>query len=316
MRIWLAVVSAGACEDSIVIWTADHRAHHRYTDTDKDPYSVRKGLLYSHMGWLVMKQDPTRRGGVDISDLTADPIVVWQHDHIMELSLFMGYILPCCIGGLGWGDWWGSMIYVGILRVFFVQQASFSVNSLAHWLGEQTFDDKHSPRDHVFTALMSLGEGYHNFHHEFPADYRNAVAWHQYDPTKWLIWGCERVGLAHGLKQFRQNEIDKGRLQQSQKKLDDQQMRLDGEKSKLQWPIPLEQLPVMEWDGFQEQAIRRDLVTVAGVVHDVGDFIASHPGGEALIRSRVGRDATAAFNGGIYNRESCPVLEKKKLRMY
>lgn len=38
------------------------RAHHRYTDTDKDPYSVRKGLLYSHFGWMVMKQNPKRIG--------------------------------------------------------------------------------------------------------------------------------------------------------------------------------------------------------------------------------------------------------------
>ena len=28
------------------------------------------------------------------------------------------------------------------------------------------FDDMNSPRDHIFTAIMTLGEGYHNFHHE------------------------------------------------------------------------------------------------------------------------------------------------------
>jgi stearoyl-CoA desaturase (delta-9 desaturase) len=39
---------------------------------------------------------------------------------------------------------------------------------------------------------------------------------------------------------------------------------------------------------------------VAGVIHDVSGFIADHPGGKALIASAVGKDATAMFNGGVY----------------
>jgi stearoyl-CoA desaturase (Delta-9 desaturase) len=80
------------------------------------------------------------------------------------------------------------------------RQSTFCVNSLAHWFGEAPFDDKHTPRDHVITALVTIGEGYHNFHHQFPMDYRNAIKWHQYDPTKWFIWTMERIGLAHQLK--------------------------------------------------------------------------------------------------------------------
>jgi stearoyl-CoA desaturase (delta-9 desaturase) len=74
------------------------------------------------------------------------------------------------------------------------------VNSLAHWLGGTPFDDKHTPRDHFATALVTIGEGYHNFHHQFPMDYRNAIKWYQYDPTKWFIWVCQQLGLASHLK--------------------------------------------------------------------------------------------------------------------
>ena len=87
----------------------------------------------------------------------------------------MALILPTMVCGLGWNDWLGGFVYAGILRIFFIQQATFCVNSLAHWLGDQPFDDRNSPRDHVITALVTLGEGYHNFHHEFPSDYRNAI---------------------------------------------------------------------------------------------------------------------------------------------
>ncbi len=249
-----------------------------------------------------MKQDPEVRGRVDISDLDTDPVVIWQHTYYRELALLMGFIFPTLISGVFWSDYTGGLVYAGILRCFCVQQATFCVNSLAHWLGDATFSDKISPRDHVFTALVSMGEGYHNFHHEFPADYRNAIAWHQYDPTKWFIWCCKKLGLAGNLKQFRRNEIEKGRLQQEQKRLDQQQNALNEKKGQLVWPVRLEDLPVVEWEEYEEQAKDQTLVAVAGVVHDVGDFVRQHPGGEALIKSGIGKDATAMFNGGVYNR--------------
>jgi len=206
----------------------------------------------------------------------------------------MALLFPSCVAGLFWNDWVGGLVYAGILRVFFVQQATFCVNSLAHWLGDQPFDDRNSPRDHIFTALVTLGEGYHNFHHEFPSDFRNAIEWWQYDPTKWFIWTMKKVGLAYDLKQFRANEIEKGRVQQQQKKLDKKRAELD-------WGVPLEQLPVMEWDEYVEQAENgRSLIAVAGVVHDVTAFIKDHPGGRAMISSGIGKDATAMFNGGVY----------------
>lgn len=295
LKIYLAAVGAGAVEGSIRWWSKEHRAHHRYTDTVKDPYSVRKGLLYSHLGWMVFKQNPKNKGRTDITDLNEDPVVVWQHRNYIKCVLFMGVIFPTLFCGLLWGDWMGGYIYGGILRIAFVQQATFCVNSLAHWLGDQPFDDRNSPRDHFITALVTLGEGYHNFHHEFPSDYRNAIAWYQYDPTKWAICMWNFLGLASDLKQFRSNEIEKGRLQQMQKKIDQKRATID-------WGTPLEQLPVVSWDDFVDgaKADGKALVAIAGVIHDVADFIKEHPGGKALISSAIGKDATAVFNGGVY----------------
>jgi stearoyl-CoA desaturase (delta-9 desaturase) len=293
LRIWLAAFGGGAIENSIRIWSADHRAHHRYTDTNRDPYSVHKGLLHAHIGWLVFKPDPVNVGLVDVRDLDKDPVVIWQHKHYTEVALVMGFVVPCCVAGL-WADWQGGLVYAGILRMFTVQQSTFCVNSVAHWLGDQTFDDRNSPRDHMLTAFLTAGEGYHNFHHEFPSDYRNAIAWYQFDPTKWSIWLWKQAGLAHNLKEFRQNEIEKGRVQQQQKKLD---------QAFIQFQCPLDQLPLIEWDEFQENVrCGRSLIVIAGVVNDITDFSSDHPGGEALIGSFIGKDATAVFNGGVYER--------------
>ncbi|EJP63488.1 stearoyl-CoA desaturase [Beauveria bassiana ARSEF 2860] len=296
LKIYLAACGLGAAQGSILWWSRGHRAHHRYTDTDKDPYSVQKGFWYSHIGWMVLKQNPKRIGRADVTDLDEDRVVVWQHRHYIPGVLVMALALPTVVCGLGWGDWRGGLVYAGVLRASFIQQATFCVNSLAHWLGEQPFDDRNSPRDHVLTALVTLGEGYHNFHHEFPSDYRNAIEWWQYDPTKWAIWIWKQLGLASDLKQFRRNEIEKGRVQQLQKTLDRKRARLD-------WGTPIEDLPVVSWDEFVEQARDqgRALTAISGVVHDVAEFIDEHPGGKALISSFVGRDATAVFNGGVYD---------------
>lgn len=105
----------------------------------------------------------------------------------------------------------------------------------------------------------------------------------------------KQLGLAYNLKTFPQNEIEKGRLQQLQKKLDQKRSTLD-------WGIPLENLPVVSWDDFvTESKNGKAWVAIAGVIHDVGKFIADHPGGKTLISSAIGKDATAVFNGGVYS---------------
>ena len=89
---------------------------------------------------------------------------------------------------------------VGFLRAGLLLHATFCVNSLAHLVGTRRFDARSSARDSVVTALITFGEGYHNFHHRFPYDYRNGAAWWQYDPSKWLIRLLGRLRLATALR--------------------------------------------------------------------------------------------------------------------
>lgn len=295
LQIFLLLAGSGAGQGSIKWWSNGHRTHHRFTDTEKDPYDARRGFWFSHMGWMVFLQNPKLKGRTDISDLIADSLVRFQHRHYLWFLGFTAYLLPTLVAGFGWGDWVGGFLYAGVLRLLFVHQSTFCVNSLAHWIGEQPFDDLRSPRDHVLTALVTLGEGYHNFHHEFPSDYRNALKWYQYDPTKVFIYLMSQVGLSYNLQRFSQNAIEQGLVQQKQKKLDKWRSRLN-------WGVPIEQLPVIEFEDFKQQCSDgpRKLVLISGIVHDVTDFIDYHPGGRALISSGVGKDATAAFNGGVY----------------
>ncbi|KAL2313154.1 putative acyl-CoA desaturase [Schizosaccharomyces pombe] len=292
LEYFLAAGGAAAFEGSIRWWSRDHRAHHRYTDTDKDPYNVKKGFWYAHVGWMIILQNPRRIGRSDVSDLNSDPFVMFNHRHFLPIASFMAFIFPSLFCGLLWGDYRGGYFYAGVCRLVFVHHATFCVNSLAHLIGSQPFDDTNSARNHFITALVTLGEGNHNYHHAFPNDYRNGLRWYEYDPTKIFIYIASLFGLAYNLNTFPDNEIQKGIVQQKQKVL-------DRWRAKLNWGIPLEQLPVMEFEDFLEQSKTRPLVLINGVVHDMTGF--EHPGGQGLLRSAFGKDATAAFNGGVYD---------------
>lgn len=194
-----------------------------------------------------------------------------------------------------WDDWKGGLVYAGIFRIFFFQQSTFCVNSLAHWFVSQPYDDNHSPRDHLITALVTYGEGYHNYHHEFPSDYRNGIKLYHYDPSKWVIWTSWKLNLATGLRPFSRDAVRKGEYQQKQK-------RLGSAYADLNWGPLITQLPLITWEEFYSMKKQR-WIAIEGFVYDIGSFEDEHLGGKAVIGAYFGKNATSSFKGGSYLRK-------------
>ncbi|KAI8388844.1 stearoyl-CoA desaturase [Radiomyces spectabilis] len=290
----LCLAGSGAFQGSIRWWSRGHRAHHRWTDSDKDPYAAPRGFFFSHFGWMLVNRPNTRIGYADVADLKADPIIKFQHKYYLFFAFGMAFLFPTLVAGLLWDDFRGGFFYGGVIRLVAIHHATFCVNSLAHFLGEQTFDDFHTPRDHWITALVTCGEGYHNFHHEFPQDYRNAIKFYQYDPTKWLIKGLSLFGLTYDLKKFPSNEIKKGQIQMAEKKL-------LAEKRQLTYGTPLKDLPIYTWEEFQTLVNKhnKQWILIEGILYDVEHL--DHPGGDKYITAGIGKDVTTSFNGGVYN---------------
>jgi stearoyl-CoA desaturase (delta-9 desaturase) len=167
----LLLLGAGAMQNSALEWARNHRLHHQYTDTDRDPYNAKRGFWYSHIKWVVEKTD---HPDIDLSDLEADRVVSLQHRYYLPLAIVMAFVVPTLVG---WflGDAWGGLLLGGVVRLLLAYHATFSINSFAHWLGNQRYSSAHTARDSWWTALFTMGEGYHNFHHTFPGDYRNGV---------------------------------------------------------------------------------------------------------------------------------------------
>lgn len=116
LQVFLILAGASAVQGSCFWWARRHRSHHRHTDTDLDPYNSERGLLWTHIGWVIFDTD-LRPGPADVSDLKNDPLVQWQHRWYFVILTFFGYILPMCIPGLLYGDWRGGLFFVGALRM-------------------------------------------------------------------------------------------------------------------------------------------------------------------------------------------------------
>ncbi|MEE8424731.1 MAG: fatty acid desaturase, partial [Elusimicrobiota bacterium] len=165
-----------------------------------------------HIGWIFFKHDDRDHDFTKVPDFLANKLVMWQHRWYVPLGAFSGFALPALIGWT-YGDAFGGFLWGGLIRIVLVHHFTFSINSFAHWLGSQPYSEANTARDSWITALISYGEGYHNFHHAFAADYRNGIRWYQYDPTKWLISGLQWLGLVGRVTRVREEMIQRAMLE-------------------------------------------------------------------------------------------------------
>jgi stearoyl-CoA desaturase (delta-9 desaturase) len=199
-------------QNSIYVWAALHRRHHQFVDdVDSDPYSIGRGFWFAHIGWMLRRHPSGEPDFRTVRDLERDPLVVFQHRHYAPIAIGVNVLVPA-LAGLAVGDLWGTLLLAGVLRLVINHHVTFFVNSLAHWWGARPYTDSNSARDNPVIALLTYGEGYHNFHHCFASDYRNGVRWWHWDPTKWLIYALSRIGLAHRLRVTPSIRIEHARL--------------------------------------------------------------------------------------------------------
>lgn len=208
LRVFHLLFGAGSAQASALYWASDHRVHHARVDEDEDPYSIRKGFWWAHMGWLLYRVPALDLENV--KDLKADPLIRFQHRFYVILMLAVGFALPAAIA-TSWGDPIGGLLIAGFLRLMVQYQATFCINSVAHSVGRQPYSTSTSARDHWISALLTMGEGYHNYHHRFPGDYRNGIRWYHFDPSKWLLWTLSKLRLASELKRAPSEMVDRAR---------------------------------------------------------------------------------------------------------
>jgi stearoyl-CoA desaturase (delta-9 desaturase) len=209
VRLIYLVFGAAALENSVLNWAADHRVHHSNVDEERDPYNIQKGFFWAHMGWIFFSGEPPAQ--TVVRDLVDDPLVRWQNRWYAPIGLGISFGIPLLVG-FATGRVLGCLVIGGVLRVVVSHHGTFFINSLCHMVGRQPYSREHSARDSAVMAVLAFGEGYHNYHHSFPFDYRNGIkGWH-FDPAKWTIYGLSVVGLARDLRRASDAVVLKARI--------------------------------------------------------------------------------------------------------
>jgi stearoyl-CoA desaturase (Delta-9 desaturase) len=227
VQIFFGFFGAMAAQNSILQWSASHRIHHQYVDRDWDPYSIKRGFWWAHILWIFYKHDAPD-AEANAPDLLKNPVVLWQNRWYRVILIVGGFGLPTLIGAL-FGDALAGLLWGGFLRLAVVHHTTFFVNSLAHYMGKPTYNADVSARDNWAVALLTLGEGYHSFHHRFPADFRNGIRWYHWDPAKWFIRALRTMRLASDLRSATPPQVEQARMHAELREIEPQLAAAHGE---------------------------------------------------------------------------------------
>ena len=207
-----------ALEMSALKWSHDHRLHHNHVDTEKDPYRIQRGFWYAHLLWLFEYRRDFNQ--TLVADLLKNPRVRFQDRYYPHLVIAVN--LAVFAAGALWVGPFASFYMGFLVRMACIHHSTWAINSLAHTIGSKTYARELSAVDNAILALITFGEGYHNYHHAFAADYRNGIRWYHFDPTKWLIWVASCFGLARNLRVINTITIQKTLVQRDRKLIREQ----------------------------------------------------------------------------------------------
>jgi stearoyl-CoA desaturase (delta-9 desaturase) len=195
------VIAASAGQMGPSWWKAHHLTHHQNADHDLDPHSPctpaqgLRGFVWSQGGWLLSPQFFPAKLPTDVE---SDPFLKLL-DRLHFIPLIALVVISYAIGGV---EYMGAFCLSTTLLFHGVQ----TVNSLSHISGEQPFDTDDYSRNNGLVAGLTLGEGWHNLHHAFPASSRHGITIragkvsYLPDPTYRFIKLLEVLSLASKLK--------------------------------------------------------------------------------------------------------------------
>lgn len=216
LEILLMLMQTLAGQKTIYHWCRDHRLHHKFSETDADPHNIKRGFFFAHMGWLCCKKHPDvlEKGKlIDMSDLKANPIVMFQYKYYFILSLTFNFILPVAIPCLLWQEkLFTSFSLVFILRYMTALHGTWLVNSAAHSIGYKPYDDRIEACESIAANFYGLGEGFHNYHHTFPYDYSTSEHGKYMNITTAFIDFFASLGLAYDLRKVDKKSIESRKL--------------------------------------------------------------------------------------------------------
>ncbi|KAI1280784.1 Delta(9)-fatty-acid desaturase fat-7 [Halotydeus destructor] len=216
MRIFAMLCQTIAGQNCIYTWARDHRVHHKWSDTDGDPHNINRGYFFTHCGWLMRKKHPeliVKAKTLDYSDLLADPVVNFQKEHYNAMYFVFALGLPVAGPVVLWAESWAtSFLLAYVVRYLVTLHLTWFVNSAAHMWGDRPYNREMAPVENVWVTFATWGEGYHNYHHQFPNDYRASESGHGFNLTRHVIEWSASWGQAFNLKTASDGVVNAAKL--------------------------------------------------------------------------------------------------------
>lgn len=103
-------------------------------------------------------------------DLLRDPLVR-AVDKLYYWWVLAGLAMPAAVGWMVTGTAQGGLkgfLWGGLVRLFLVHHATWSVNSICHVFGRRPFPNSDGSANNALLAVPTVGESWHNNHHAFP----------------------------------------------------------------------------------------------------------------------------------------------------
>ncbi|CAN1235685.1 Palmitoyl-monogalactosyldiacylglycerol delta-7 desaturase, chloroplastic [Linum perenne] len=190
-----AYFAAHALQGDPLFWVSNHRFHHQYTDTERDPHSPNSGFWYSHISWIFDSANIVEKCGkrTNVEDLKNQAFYRWlcrtYFFHPMALAVLL-YTLggfPYIVWGMG-------------VRVVASHHFTWLVNSASHIWGTRSWNTNDLSKNNWWVGILAYGEGWHNNHHAFQYSARQGLEWWQIDITWYIVKFLEANGLAYDVK--------------------------------------------------------------------------------------------------------------------
>jgi stearoyl-CoA desaturase (delta-9 desaturase) len=190
-QLVLAVCAQATAQRGVLWWAAHHRRHHRYSDQPMDVHSpVQRGFWYSHVGWIYAWNSATDYARV--RDLGRYPELCWLNRNWLVPPVVLG------VATFLWGGW--PLLLGGFgLGLVLLWHGTFTINSLAHRWGTRAFNTDDDSRNNPWLAILTLGEGWHNNHHQYMHSVRQGFLRREVDVTYWLLRALAIIGLVWDL---------------------------------------------------------------------------------------------------------------------
>jgi stearoyl-CoA desaturase (Delta-9 desaturase) len=185
---FLLGLMAGCIFGDAIEFSAEHRWHHRNSDTENDFHRPELGIWQSWIGHII--DNPLTE--VDMLRMTPDlscfPELVWLHRFwfvpgtvtCMLILAFGGYRMFACAYCLG---------------IIATLHGVSAVNYFCHNGRRRNFETHDQSSNSVILAVLILGEGWHNNHHRYPSAARAGIAWYEIDIIYGLVKALSWIGV-------------------------------------------------------------------------------------------------------------------------